>query len=85
MERSIKLGLITYDFAHLKTEQLALRYIEDDRIDEIKIFALSGKLVFFEKLNTVTSLINIESLSKGCYILEINTKGKVVRKKLLKV
>ena len=36
----MKLGLITYDTSHLKTEQLALRYNEDDRIEEVKIFAL---------------------------------------------
>ena len=36
----MKLGLITYNHNHLKTEQLVKRYIEDIRIKEIKIFAL---------------------------------------------
>lgn len=36
----MKLGLITYDYAHLKTEQLACRYVEDSRIEKIEIFAL---------------------------------------------
>ena len=36
----MKLGLITYDYAHLKTEQLVCRYVRDRRIDSIEIFAL---------------------------------------------
>lgn len=39
----MKLGVITYDHAHLKTEQLVLSYCEDENIDEIKIFALPFK------------------------------------------
>ena len=34
----MKLGLITYNHNHLKTEQLVRRYIEDIRIKEIKLF-----------------------------------------------
>jgi len=36
----MKLGLITYDYAHLKTEQLVWRYLENKLIEEIKLFAL---------------------------------------------
>lgn len=36
----MKLGLITYDHTHLKTEQLACRLVDKASITEIKIFAL---------------------------------------------
>ena len=36
----MKLGLISYDYAHLKTEQLVNRYIRDNRIEKITIYAL---------------------------------------------
>jgi phosphoribosylglycinamide formyltransferase-1 len=36
----VKIGIITYDHEHLKTEQLVCRYVRDKRIDSIEIFAL---------------------------------------------
>ena len=36
----MKIGIITYDVAHLKTEQLVCRYLRDNRIKDIKLFAL---------------------------------------------
>jgi phosphoribosylglycinamide formyltransferase 1 len=36
----VKIGIITYDHAHLKTEQLVCRYARDKRIDRVEIFAL---------------------------------------------
>ena len=40
----MKLGVITYDYAHLKTEQMVMAYNMDVRIDDIKIFALPYKI-----------------------------------------
>ena len=39
----MRLGLISYDHSHLKTEQLVHKYIRDSRIKEITIFALPFK------------------------------------------
>lgn len=54
-------------------------------VKELKIFSISGKLVFQKQINgNNNSLINIESLSKGCYILELIGDRNCLRKKLLK-
>lgn len=39
----MKLGIITYDYAHLKTEQLVCRYIQNEKISEINLYALPFK------------------------------------------
>lgn len=36
----MRLGILTYDYAHLKTEQLVCRYIQNDKISEINLYAL---------------------------------------------
>jgi phosphoribosylglycinamide formyltransferase-1 len=36
----MKIGVITYDCAHLKTEQIVRKYVNDKRIFEIRLFAL---------------------------------------------
>lgn len=35
----MKIGLITYDYAHLKTEQLVYRYIQNEKVKEINLYA----------------------------------------------
>ena len=37
----IKLGLITYDIEHLKTEQLVSRYVKNEMVETITLFALA--------------------------------------------
>ena len=36
----MKIGIISYDYAHLKTEQLVLRFIDNPLIEKVKIYAL---------------------------------------------
>ena len=36
----MRIGIITYDYAHLKTEQLVCRYIQNEKISEINLYAL---------------------------------------------
>ncbi len=36
----MRIGLITYDHPHLKTEQLVCRYIENKKVKEINLYAL---------------------------------------------
>lgn len=39
----MRIGLLTYDYAHLKTAQLVCRYIQNDEITEINLYALPFK------------------------------------------
>lgn len=39
----MKLGVITYDYSHLKTEQLVCKYIQNKNIESIELFALPFK------------------------------------------
>ena len=36
----MRIGIITYDYAHLKTEQLVCRYIQNEKVSEINLYAL---------------------------------------------
>ncbi len=36
----MRIGILTYNCAHLKTEQLVCRYIQDDKVSEINLYAL---------------------------------------------
>lgn len=73
----MKLGLITYNHNHLKTEQLVRRYIEDIRIKEIKLFALpfvqrkARKVVFEHRPNQLlaTHTKNLSQLEKVSFQL----------------
>lgn len=40
----MRIGLLTYDHVHLKTEQLVCRYVQVDKITEINLYALPFKL-----------------------------------------
>tara|TARA_Y100000591_G_C21732821_1_gene645055 strand:+ start:47 stop:739 length:693 start_codon:yes stop_codon:yes gene_type:complete len=39
----MRIGILTYDYAHLKTEQLVCRYIQNESITEINLYALPFK------------------------------------------
>ena len=39
----MRIGLITYDSKHLKTEQLVCKYVENDKIKEVNLYALQFK------------------------------------------
>ena len=65
----VKLGLITYDCAHLKTEQLVNRYIRDNRIDSIEMFALpyvarKERVIAFPHRPDMTKAVPTESLAQ---------------------
>jgi phosphoribosylglycinamide formyltransferase-1 len=36
----MKIAVITYDYAHLKTEQLVTRYVQDNRVSAVELFAM---------------------------------------------
>jgi len=39
----MRIGILTYNYAHLKTEQLICRYVQNDKISEINLYALPFK------------------------------------------
>lgn len=39
----MRIGLLTYDYTHLKTEQLVCRYVQNDKVKEINLYALPFK------------------------------------------
>ena len=54
-------------------------------IDSIVIYDLSGREVMRQNLNNKNSILNIESLSSGTYLIQIFNKGKLLKSdKLIK-
>ena len=68
----MKVGIITYDYKHLKTEQLVNNLVLDKRIHEIKLFALpflkrkERKVLFQHRPNQNTGTLtrNLKKLDK---------------------
>ena len=65
----MRIGIITYDCAHLKTEQLACRYIQNEKISEINLYALpflprAERAVVLPHRPDMTHAVPTESLSE---------------------
>ena len=65
----MRIGIITYDYAHLKTEQLVCRYIQDEKISEINLYALpfvprAERAVILPHRPDMTHAVPTESLSE---------------------
>lgn len=65
----MRLGIITYDCAHLKTEQLVCRYIRNKNISEINLYALpftqrAERTVIFQHRPDMTQSLTTESLAE---------------------
>lgn len=63
----MRIGIITYDNAHLKTEQLVCRYIQNEKISEINLYALRfiprvERAVVFPHRPNMTHAVPTESL-----------------------
>ncbi len=63
-------------------KNLQINSNSDSPIDQITITDLTGKVILIQTQNT--NKINIESLSKGMYFLEILSGNKMVTKKFIK-
>ncbi|KGL64051.1 endonuclease [Polaribacter sp. Hel1_85] len=50
----------------------------------INIYNVLGKLIKTEKVNTNNNSIDISSLSKGVYLVKINSENEIITKKLIK-
>ena len=65
----MRIGIITYDYAHLKTEQLTCRYIQNEKISEINLYALpfiprAERAVVLPHRPDMTHAVPTESLSE---------------------
>ena len=66
------------------TEYLKFQTQEDCQLKSVRIMSSTGKvLLYVTDINSSESL-NISNFSPGIYIVEIQTKGKVIRKNILK-
>ncbi len=55
-----------------------------DKEGALRIYSLYGQVVYQQKINTwKTSIINVSSLSTGTYILEVETKDTILKRRLL--
>ena len=54
-----------------------------NNIDEIRIFDIQSRVVFFENINSKTKKINISNFSTGVYITEIVSNNIVTRKEFV--
>lgn len=50
----------------------------------LKIFDIAGREVYFEKVNSVSTAINIESFNSGIYFVEIITNDKRINARFIK-
>ena len=64
------------------TSELTIQ--SEDMIEYIRIFDNLGKLIYSQQINTNVYNLLTEELSKGIYILQIESKGKLKREKLIK-
>ena len=65
----MKIGLLTYDYAHLKTEQLVCKYVENEKIKEINLYAQPFKprkerVILFSHRPDMTRSVPTESLAE---------------------
>jgi hypothetical protein len=51
---------------------------------KVTIYKVLGKLIQTENVNVNTNNIDISTLSKGMYILKINSENQFITKKLIK-
>tara|TARA_Y100000591_G_C21690288_1_gene622744 strand:- start:114 stop:794 length:681 start_codon:yes stop_codon:yes gene_type:complete len=65
----MRIGLLTYDFAHLKTEQLVCRYVQNEKVKEINLYAQPFKprkerAILFSHRPDMTRSVPTESLKE---------------------
>tara|TARA_B100000242_G_C42959064_1_gene444774 strand:- start:187 stop:867 length:681 start_codon:yes stop_codon:yes gene_type:complete len=65
----MRIGLLTYDYAHLKTEQLVCRYVQNENVQEINLYAQPFKprkkrVILFSHRPDMTKSVPTESLTE---------------------
>ncbi len=67
------LGILTYDYFHLKTEQLVCKYIYDNRVKKINLYALP----FIKRPKRKVIFSHRPDQSKGVHTKNLETLNKV--------
>ena len=62
---------------------LIINIVSINNINEIRIFDIQSRVVFYEKINAKTKKIDISNFSTGVYITEIVTNNIITRKKFV--
>jgi hypothetical protein len=52
-------------------------------INEIRLFDISSRLCFLDFTNNRTAVLDVSSLSKGIYIVEVITEKEIFKQKLI--
>ena len=65
----MRIGVITYDNVHLKTEQLVCRYMQNEKVSEVNLYALpfiprADRVVIFQHRPDMTRSVPTESLAE---------------------
>ena len=73
---------ITYDSA---SQTINIKLINNLILDEsfIRIYSIMGKLLVNQPLNTTSTAIQVDKLSKGIYAVSVTENGKTETKKIL--
>ncbi|MDB4020993.1 formyltransferase family protein [Litorivicinus sp.] len=69
----MNVGIITYDCAHLKTEQLVCRYMQDQRVKNIEIYSLP----FIKREKRPVAIQHRPDMELGLFTHELSELGKV--------
>lgn len=70
------------------TENINIEFnMTEETLNEIKMFDLSGKLIYQEKINNSTELniitINTQSVESGTYLIQMSFNNKLLNKKVI--
>ncbi len=61
------------------------RISSDNLIDNIRVFDLSGKLIFEYHVASLKYTLDLSEIQNGMYLLEVTTEKKRITKKLMRV
>ena len=62
-------------------------YVEDEKVNELFIYDVQGRLILEEQINTPTNNIipiDLSSLANGLYTIKVNTEDKSLLSKFIK-
>lgn len=77
---SVNLNQIRNDFLKISTYQGGLTLYNLKGTGRVKLFSMSGQLMYFEECNNESIQLNV---SPGIYLLQVEVGGQISRKKVL--
>jgi hypothetical protein len=52
-------------------------------VAQIQLFNLMGQVVYSDNVNTATTIVNVNNLNSGIYMLRVTQNGKVYTSKVI--